>query len=452
MNDRGVDFIVFKIHPGITHKFFFYLITTILLLSGPYSGNSWLAFGQDTEGTTYYVRSTVGNDDNNGTSPDSAWKTVTRGVRDLGPGDTLIVGPGLYRESVGIKTAGLPGKPVKILGDASGKSTGDLPGPVMMAGSVPIDETLFEPEGSPGVYQAVISGMVIFAGVEMDGPQYRNRNVREPVTEVPYVEKVRREKRSLWFEKDISTVYIHTSDDKPPTEHEIELISYHSAFHMEGKPHVWIGGFTFRHFIDGCVIFRDGSDYGRVFDVTAYGCRQGVRIRNSQQVQVLRNILFRNENSGVYYYLESKDGLVQGNTAYENDVGIRFSSESSAGLVLDNLIIGNHDAGLSFESLGFAVATLNSFQDNTSQLRLYKSSFISDKNCYETDTESGHIFAKENPTIIHQNLKEYSTKFGQGLNSREGNCAIEIDRVNVGELHEEATSYSMRAQEFLRTN
>ena len=423
--------------------------TFMVLLINYFPASSWLAYGQDAVGTTYYTRSTVGNDSNDGTSPETAWKTVTRGARDLGPGDTLIIGPGLYRESVGINTGGLPGQPVRILGDSSGKITGDLPGPVVMAGSRPIDETIFEPEGTPGVYKAHISGMVIFAAVEMDGLQYRIRNVREPETDVPYVERVRKEPGSIWFERDSSTVYIHTSDGKPPTDHELELISYHSAFHLEAKPHVWIGGLTFRHFIDGCVYIRDGSDYSRVFDVTAFGCRQGIRVRESQQVQVLRNVLFRNENSGVYFYVESHGSLAQGNTLYENDVGIRFSSGSNAGLVLDNLMIDNHDAGLSFESMAFAVSTQNSLKGNTNQLRLYKSSFFSDNNCYEASTEAGQALAKFNLVELYQDLSEFSNKFGQDLNSRDGNCAIEARKVNVGELHEETLSYPKRAQEYL---
>jgi len=408
-----------------------------------------LAFAQESEGITYYTRSTVGKDHNDGTSPETAWLTVTRAARELGPGDTLIIGPGIYRESVTIKQGGLPGRPVKIVGDSSGKYTGDLPGPVLMAGTVPVDETIFEPEGTPGVFKASIPDYVAMGAVEMDGLQYRYRNVREPVSDVPYVDRVRKEPGTLWYERDDKTFYIHTFDEKPPSNHDLELVRYHSAINTNGKPHVWISGLILRHFIDGAIVMRDGSDYGRVFNVTAFGSRQGIRIRNSQQVQILNNVLFRNENSGVYFYVEAQGGLVQGNVAYENDVGIRFSSESSAGLVLDNLVIDNHDGGISFESLVSAVASHNSLKGNANQFRIYKCSFSSDDNCFETSNESGQNLAKFNSWMYIPTLSEFSNKFGTDVNSREGDCAIEVEKVDVEALHAETLSYRKRALEIL---
>jgi hypothetical protein len=427
----------------------FWVTAVTVFLVNCFSGNSWLAFAQDSEGTTYYTRSTVGKDSNDGTSPATAWLTVNRAASELGPGDTLIIGPGLYRESVSIKRGGLPGRPVRIFGDSSGKMTGDPPGPVVMAGTIPVDETIFEPEGTPGVFKATISTKTVTGAVEMDGLQYRYRSVREPKSDVPYVERVRNEAGSVWYVRDTSTFYIHTRDGKHPSNHELELVAFHSAFNMSGQPHVWISGLTLRHYFDGALVYYDGSDHGRVFNVTAFGSRQGIRVRNSKQMQILKNTLFRNENSGVYFYVESLGGLAQGNISYENDVGIRFGSESHAGLVLDNLIMDNHNAGLSFETVNFAIASHNLLKGNDSQIRLRKTSFFSDNNCYETSTKSGHVLARENPVVNYQDLSKFSKKFGTDLNSREGDCAIEVDKVDVEKLHAETLSYPKRALEIL---
>ena len=97
----------------------------------------------------------------------------------------------------------------------------------------------------------------------------------------------------------------------------------------------------------------------------------------------------------------------------------------------------------------FAVASHNVLKGNTSQLRLRKSSFFSDNNCYETSTESGQILARERPTVKYQDLSEFSNKFGTDLNSREGDCAIEVDKVDVERLHTETLSYPKRALEIL---
>ncbi len=413
--------------------------------------SSGLAFGQDPEGTTYYTRSTVGKDHYDGLSPETAWQTVTRSTRELGPGDTLIIGPGLYRGAAWLHGEGLPGRPLRILGDPSGKLTGDPPGPVVMAGTVGIEETIFEPEGTPGVFRATISDFEVYGAVEMDGLQYRYRSVREPISDIPHVERVRKERSSFWYEKESSTLYIHTSDERPPTDHELELIRYHSGFYLRGKSHVWIGRLTFRHFADASVFFGEGSDHGRVFDNIAFGSRQGFRVFGSHQVQILRNVIFRNENSGTYFYRGSLGGLAQGNLVYENAVGLRFGSRSSAGIAINNLVLDNKDAGLSFEQVAFQVSSHNTLKGNTSQLRLIKPSFLfSDNNCYETATEAGQLLAMVDLTVPYQNLSEFANMVGQDFNSRDGNCAVEAAKVDVGALHAETLSYLKRAQEILR--
>src|SRR5438309_6691 len=50
--------------------------------------------------STYFVRQTVGNDSNDGTSPDKAWQHVSMLTTAMHAGDTTYVGPGLYREQI----------------------------------------------------------------------------------------------------------------------------------------------------------------------------------------------------------------------------------------------------------------------------------------------------------------------------------------------------------------
>ena len=51
--------------------------------------------------TTYYVR-TTGNNASAGTSPATAWATLTKalGASGIASGDTVYVGAGTYRETV----------------------------------------------------------------------------------------------------------------------------------------------------------------------------------------------------------------------------------------------------------------------------------------------------------------------------------------------------------------
>ncbi|MGE5612542.1 MAG: right-handed parallel beta-helix repeat-containing protein [Bacillota bacterium] len=42
------------------------------------------------------------------------WRTIQRGVNAMQPGDTLLIGPGIYRESITIKTSGTAQSPITI--------------------------------------------------------------------------------------------------------------------------------------------------------------------------------------------------------------------------------------------------------------------------------------------------------------------------------------------------
>ncbi|MEN6302350.1 MAG: right-handed parallel beta-helix repeat-containing protein [Armatimonadia bacterium] len=51
------------------------------------------------EGASYYV-SPAGDDDNQGTSLNGAWRTIGHSVRRVGPGDVVLIADGVYREMV----------------------------------------------------------------------------------------------------------------------------------------------------------------------------------------------------------------------------------------------------------------------------------------------------------------------------------------------------------------
>lgn len=73
---------------------------------------------------TYYVRKS-GNDGNSGTSPSSAWLTITKAANTVAAGDTVYVGAGVYRELVTMVASGSSGSPISFIADVDGKQTGD---------------------------------------------------------------------------------------------------------------------------------------------------------------------------------------------------------------------------------------------------------------------------------------------------------------------------------------
>ncbi|GIW43740.1 MAG: hypothetical protein KatS3mg077_1022 [Candidatus Binatia bacterium] len=89
-------------------------------------------------GTTIYVR-VSGNDTADGLSPQTALRSVAEAARRVAnPGDTIVIGPGTYREgNITPARNGIRGRPVTFRGDPSGLETGDSPGPVQIVATEP---------------------------------------------------------------------------------------------------------------------------------------------------------------------------------------------------------------------------------------------------------------------------------------------------------------------------
>jgi hypothetical protein len=82
---------------------------------------------------TLYVRAASGNDDNSGSSPDQALKTIVKAAERMAGGTTIYVGPGHYRGRVEITNVdGTMSAPGELLADPTGSHTGDARGEVVM--------------------------------------------------------------------------------------------------------------------------------------------------------------------------------------------------------------------------------------------------------------------------------------------------------------------------------
>ena len=83
--------------------------------------------------TTWYVRKS-GSNSNSGTSPSSAYLTISKAEDMVIAGDTVYVGAGTYAENVKIQRSGSSGAYISFIADSTGTYTGD-------AGDVIIDGT-----------------------------------------------------------------------------------------------------------------------------------------------------------------------------------------------------------------------------------------------------------------------------------------------------------------------
>ena len=81
---------------------------------------------------TYFVRQ-GGDDRADGLKPATAFKTLLRASQALNHGDSLVIGPGSYRDSVFIGDRfDASGGTMSVTGDETGKLTGDPAGPVVI--------------------------------------------------------------------------------------------------------------------------------------------------------------------------------------------------------------------------------------------------------------------------------------------------------------------------------
>jgi len=89
-------------------------------------------------GSALFVRDVAGNDDNDGRSPATAFRTIGRALAalpGLTAGRTVVVGPGTYNERITSVPNGTAQQPVEIVADATGASTLDDAGPVVLSSS-----------------------------------------------------------------------------------------------------------------------------------------------------------------------------------------------------------------------------------------------------------------------------------------------------------------------------
>lgn len=404
------------------------------------------------EGRIFYVRQTVGNDSNDGLSPQKAWQSLSKLEKTMLAGDTAYVGPGLYREMITVANSGTPETWINFIGDMTGEHTGDPPGIVLITGADSMDETAFVPQSTPGLYKADNFQDHSLRLVEMDGPQYRYKNAADTPEHLregePLLEVVARLESTYHYDRDTGGLYIHTSDGLPPSSHEIEVVRRNYGIVTYGNHHISVSGFTFRHMGIAGINFGKSSSNCVALNNTSYGSWQGIRVSDSSNVRVEGNTLFRNGNSGVYFLSKSRNGQAVRNIAYQNAKGVRWSSASEKGVALENVTFENHEGGISIENTNEISISNNIMVNNKiSQLLVRKSSYTSQANCYEKGSAEQFI-AKVDFYESYKTLAEYQQATNQDLSSRE-ECGQLPQKIDVHELHRQTTAYAEHARKIL---
>jgi parallel beta-helix repeat protein len=425
-------------------RLIFFAILALALLPRPGSG------------ATYYVRQTVGDDSNDGLSRETAWKHISKLSRALRAGDIAYVGPGLYRgDDIQVLASGTVEERITLIADTTGQHTGDPPGIVMITGAEPVDEKIFV-RIAPGVYRARYTGFKVAAVVEMDSDQYRYTRTEETrehsIEKMSQPDVVKKLRAHMFHDPKTQDLYIHTSDERPPTEHELELVRYGNGISTSGQHYVTIIGFTFRHVGDAGINFFQNSGDVIAINNVSYGSRQGIRVYGAKNVLIYGNTFFRNENSGVYFALKSVNGAAIGNVAYENVKGVRWSSNSGHALAIDNKLFDNLEAGVSIENATPAVLRGNRVVNNRmTQLLVVKTEYSSEENCFEIGSpdQLAARFFPYRATDHYKTFAAYQKAIRQDLHSRDGGCGPMPAKLDVHKMHAETTGYLERAVKIL---
>ena len=287
----------------------------------------------------------------------------------------------------------------------------------------------------------------------MDGPQFRYGGTRETkehvIDKLSEREVVAKLPSTHYYDEDEKVLYLHTSDGRPPSAHEIELIRRGSGVLVVGRHYVTVMGFTIRHTQDGCINFFKGSGDEAAIGNTAYGCRQGIRVYDARNALIYGNTLFRNENCGVYFAAKSTGAVAIGNVTYENVKGLRWSSGSRDALVLDNVAFDNHERGIAIEETDGVQLRRNRLVNNAvSQLMVTHGTYGSEQNCFETRGADEVVadFFPFRQGDRYRTLDAYRKAQGQDMHSEEGSCGRLPEKVDVHALHADTLGYAERAR------
>jgi hypothetical protein len=383
---------------------------------------------------TYYVRQRAGNDAHDGRSAATAWQSVGKLAAVMGPGDVGYVGPGLYREEIEVVRSGTADRPITLVADDKGRQTGDPPGIVMLAGSEPVDEAIFRPADAPGVFTAAMPAWTVRGVVEMDGPQVPYLDVRDrPIAGLGPTDVVERVRSSFFYDEATRLLRVHTSDDRAPAAHELELIRREHGIAVRGE-HVAIVGFTIRHARNAGIAFGPEAHHGTVVGTVSYGNRDGVRIDGARDSLLYASVLFRNEDAGAAFGAGATNGRAIAVTSYENRHGLRWTTAAHGAVAVDGSLFDNTESGLALEDVSGAVMRWNRLVANgTSQLRVHRTRYASDENCIDAAKLAADVATIDDES--YRTLGAYREARAQDRRSREGRCGTLPAKIHAHRLH-----------------
>jgi len=215
---------------------------------------------------TYHV-SKQGDDSRSGTTQAEAFLTIARGVEALKLGDTLVVGPGVYREEVFVEKSGAKDKPITLRAQYPGRT--ELVGSVRVVNWTPV-------KGRRQVFRAMLGRPTYLVYEKDTGVEY---------LEVANLEMVEETAGAFLYEPDDELLYVHPTDDLGMAHHVVDacvldhgiasLTTDPGHLHTPRRVGLVIDGFVVRDY-NKYGVFIHNADYCTVRNCIVHHCRRGI--------------------------------------------------------------------------------------------------------------------------------------------------------------------------------
>ena len=378
-------------------------------------------------GRTLYV-AVDGDDAADGLSPETAWRTINRGLRNLAAGDTLLIGDGEYREpSMQPNAAGEPGRPIRIMAQPKARvivNCGKLVGP-------------FSPSADlPHVYQAPLTEMEFPDVWEADSlVTLQDAACRDRLTELP---------GTYLFDPQAGAIFVHFSDGRSGEGRFVEVRRSFRGIELN-TAYVHLQGIWFKHGWEAVLIRRGHHN-------TVEDCA-----------------FFANSQHGLCVRVEAHHNLLKNNYGFGNPMRGTILMSGNAG---ENLFLGNRcdPSRPTVRTRGSDYHyAMNNYSGDAGPANLIIGNFLNDtlsfrwkppvkQTVFEGNIAVGSVYsqkarwAERTPAdrmVIRDNVILGHVSWEGGLGHEDGNGAwLDEDKVFVNNYHADGDAEAVAAARF----
>ena len=252
---------------------------------------------------------TNGSDTNSGTQ-DKPFKTIAAGVAGLKAGDTLLVGPGVYRETIKVTSSGAPGQPITIAAEKKGTVT--IRGSALVTGWRRSEENskMFIHEGWDKYFgkwdESLVKGGDQFKAKFGDPKTTQTMAFNQVFVNGTLIREVacpaKREAGTFYIDKEKKQIQLWLANDADPNQCSVEVTDRDVLLQVMNVSHLHVKGLKFEHCANGmmgqaAVLFRGGRNNLIEDCVVQYTAMVGLTMNGDNHV-VRRCVMNHNGQQG----------------------------------------------------------------------------------------------------------------------------------------------------------